>query len=89
MTHRSQPRRPELLNALVLNAAGFAAIIGAWIAVSGNVVFAGQLPGLNVAVGGLILVIAANGVHLVSFRRALNERLLQASEYFSAGADDL
>ena len=70
-------RRPERLDVVALSVVGLLTITGSWYAASDQVRLGPQLSALNAAVAGLILMVVVSGLHLVSFRRAIKERLAQ------------
>lgn len=67
---------PSPLPAIVAAVAGLAMVIGAWIGVGGEPSFARQVGYLNVAVGGIVVLVGGAGVYLVEYRRQIRRRIV-------------
>lgn len=70
------PVAPNAYPAVVATIAGFAMVIGSWIAVSDQPAFGSQVGYFNVAVGGLVIIAGGAATYLVEFRRQLRRRIL-------------
>lgn len=72
---QAAPVAPSTYPAVVAAIAGFAMVIGSWIAVSDQPSFSSQIGYLNVAVGGLVVIAGGGATYLVEFRRQLRRRI--------------
>ena len=65
---------PSFAAALILGVPGILLIVIGWIEVSGAAAFAGQTVGLNLAIGGALIVLIGCGFYLFAFRRRIRRR---------------
>lgn len=75
-TARAPWNRRDRLVVAVLNAAGFAAILGGWAWASDQTIIGDQFPAANLTVVGLIVAGAGNISWLLSGRRAVGRAKL-------------
>jgi protein-S-isoprenylcysteine O-methyltransferase Ste14 len=81
MAPTSQSRRrptvaaPSLLVAGIPAAIGVVLVLSGWISVSGRAAFGHQTAGLNVAIGGALLVFSGCAFYLWAFRRRIGGRM--------------
>jgi len=67
-------RLGDAMSLLTLNAVGVALVITGWYVAAGRLLFHDQVPGANVAIAGIIVAGAGNGVWLLTGRRAVGMR---------------
>jgi hypothetical protein len=67
-------RLGDALSLLTLNTVGLVLVLAGWYVAAGRLLFHDQVAGANVAVAGIIVAGAGNGVWLLTGRRALGLR---------------
>ena len=67
-------RLGDALSLLTLNTVGLVLVLAGWYAAAGRLLFHDQVAGANVAVAGIIVAGAGNGLWLLTGRRALGLR---------------
>jgi TctA family transporter len=77
--------RTDVLGTVLLNLIGLGLLVAGWATVSGKTRLADQMPSLNLAVAGIVIVGIGNALYLMNQRRTVEARMRRVRDRLSPG----